>query len=177
MPLSSYNRQQLKKLIVAEEEHRAPHDRYVEMIKNRILLKELETKGATILITNSLGVEGRDQNGLKDVSVESLKKIIVEHEGARKLSIHKEKFMRYAHNGDKKKATKSHKKLMEMWMANHEILEEAEKRGEKSALYIGISGDGEEDEPSEHRDGGAYIRHAEEMKKSYEWRVEVLDAM
>ena len=130
MPLSNRNRKHLKKLIAAEEKHRIPHEKVMELMKNRVMLKKMEEMGANIVITNALGEKGKTQVGLDEFTIEDMNEKIESHADGIKISRVKEKFLRYAYNGDIEKAKKSHTKLMEMWMKNHELLEEAEKAGD-----------------------------------------------
>ena len=177
MPLSNRNRKFLKKLIAAEENHRKPHEKALELVKNRVILKKMEEMGANIVITNALGEKGKTQVGLDEFTIEEMNAKVESIENGIKVSRAKEKFLRYAYNGDIEKAKKTHTKLMEMWMKNHEILEEAEKSGEHTSFMIDHSGINGGKGDIIHRDGGAYIEHAKQMKVAYDWRVEILEYM
>jgi hypothetical protein len=171
MVLSKSQQKHLKNTIKHEENHRWCLEQQKSLWSPRLMMKEM---GGACIITNAEGVKGATIN-LDDFSVEKLQQVINDLEEGIKTSEWKEKFMRFAHNNDKIKATKYHKRLCNWYIDTDEKLRDIAERGGSSGFHKDNRVNGVEDTDYSGEQG--FMEFSKEMKKAYEWRSKILECI
>jgi len=163
----------LKEFIDVEINHRASLERTKEKIESRLMMAKFEEMGLPITITNYGGSTETCKSLIeKGQTPARLQTTIDDIDRGIRNSILKEKFYRYAFNGNLEKCRKYHKIITERWTDINEEIREKSEEGIDVLVSIDQTVNKKDIEMGQNENG--YMIHCAEMKKSYEERERMI---
>tara|TARA_R110000803_G_C11828507_1_gene302947 strand:- start:29 stop:541 length:513 start_codon:yes stop_codon:yes gene_type:complete len=163
MNLSKEEKDDLKQRIKYEENYREPLQEeyeYWESIKEK---KELGEDETILDIDGPISLTEVPMIVLEN-KIDALKKGI-------KVSIWKEKFIRYIYNNDKPNSIKYHNKLNEIALEDIERLRELSEEGKDIQI---INDDNDNNEMKAYPNNYGFIKFSEQIQKAYNFREGIL---
>tara|TARA_R100000697_G_scaffold112801_1_gene130645 strand:+ start:95 stop:679 length:585 start_codon:yes stop_codon:yes gene_type:complete len=169
-PLSNRFRKMVCRLIDFESKHRKQITTDLEVLKNRKYMKQIRDAGGNIVVQNAYGIQGKNLSNedIDALDLDRINNLIETTEKGLQHSLWKEKFFRYCHNNNLKKAEEYCEKLQNWWFEDNETMREAVMEGKEVWVELNY---GDAGGLKTHKQADvAYKEHSDEMLRFYKLR-------